>query len=87
LVINSCAILTTDANEVLRPVHGRMPVILHPDDYELWLGGESRQLGLVKEMLRPYPAGEMVGYPVGPGVNSPRNQGAGLLERAAVNSA
>jgi putative SOS response-associated peptidase YedK len=86
-VINSCAILTTEANEVLRPVHDRMPVILHPDDYELWLGAEARELGLVKEMLRPYPAGEMVGYPVGWGVNSPSNQGAGLLERAAVNSA
>ena len=86
-VINSCAILTTEANEVLRPVHDRMPVILHPDDYELWLGAEARELGLVKEMLRPYPAEEMVGYPVGRGVNSPRNQGAGLLERAAVNSA
>jgi putative SOS response-associated peptidase YedK len=86
-VINSCAILTTEANEVLRPVHDRMPVILHPDDYGLWLGAEARELGLVKEMLRPYPAEEMVGYPVGSGVNSPRNQGAGLLERAAVNSA
>lgn len=86
-VINSCTILTTEANGVLRPVHDRMPVILHPDDYELWLGAEARELGLVKEMLRPYPAEEMVGYPVGTGVNSPSNQGAGLLERAAVNSA
>jgi putative SOS response-associated peptidase YedK len=86
-VINSCAILTTQANEVLRPVHDRMPVILHPDDYELWLGGSARELGLVKEVLRPYPAEEMVGYPVGSGVNSPRSQGAGLLERAALNSA
>ena len=86
-VINSCAILTTQANEVLRPVHDRMPVILHPDDYELWLGGSARELGLVKEVLRPYPAEEMVGHAVGSGVNSPRNQGAGLLERAALNSA
>ncbi|MBV8857547.1 MAG: SOS response-associated peptidase [Acidobacteria bacterium] len=86
-VINSGAILTTEANEALRPVHDRMPVILHPDDYELWLGGSARELDLVKEVLRPYPAVEMVGYPVGSGVNSPRNQGAGLLERATVNSA
>lgn len=86
-VINSCAILTTEANEVLRPVHDRMPVILHPDDYELWLGGNAREIDLVQELLRPYPAEEMVGYPVGVFVNSPRNQGAGLVERAAVNSA
>jgi putative SOS response-associated peptidase YedK len=86
-VINSCAILTTEANEVLRPVHDRMPVILHPNDYGLWLGAEERELDLVKEMLRPYPAEEMTGYPVGVSVNSPRNQGAGLIERAAVNPA
>jgi putative SOS response-associated peptidase YedK len=86
-VINSCAILTTEANEVLRPVHDRMPVILHPDDYKLWLGGDARELDLVKEMLRPYPAEEMVGHPVGSGVNSPLNQGAGLIGRADVNSA
>ncbi|HEX7176988.1 MAG TPA: SOS response-associated peptidase [Pyrinomonadaceae bacterium] len=86
-VINSFTILTTEANEVLRPVHDRMPVILHPEDYELWLGAGARELDLVKEMLRPYTSGEMVGYPVGVAVNSPRNQGAGLIERAAVNSA
>jgi putative SOS response-associated peptidase YedK len=86
-VINSCAILTTEANEVLRPVHDRMPVILHPDDYEMWLGGNARELDLVREMLRPYPAEEMVGQPVSTSVNSPHSQGAGLIERAYVNSA
>jgi putative SOS response-associated peptidase YedK len=85
-VVNSCAILTTEANEVLRPVHDRMPVILHPEDYELWLGAEARELGLVKEMLRPYPGEEMVGYPVSSSVNSPRNHGVELIERVAVNS-
>ncbi len=86
-VINSCTILTTEANEVMRPVHDRMPVILHPDDYELWLGAEARELDYVKELLRPYPADEMSGHPVGVAINSPRNQGATLIERAAVNSA
>jgi putative SOS response-associated peptidase YedK len=86
-VVNSCAILTTEANEVLRPVHDRMPVILHPDDYELWLDGDARKLDLVREVLRPYPAEEMMGYPVGVLVNSPSSQGSGLIERAAVNSA
>lgn len=85
--INSCTILTTEANEVLRPVHDRMPVILHPEDYELWLDADARKFDLVKEVLRPYPAEEMVGYPVGSSVNSPRNQGSSLIERAAVNSA
>jgi putative SOS response-associated peptidase YedK len=86
-VINSCAILTTEANEVLRAVHDRMPVILHPDDYELWLGAEARELDLVKEVLRPYPSEELMSYPVTVSVNSPRNQGAQLVERVPVNSA
>jgi putative SOS response-associated peptidase YedK len=86
-VVTSCAILTTEANEVLRPVHDRMPVILHPEDYELWLIGETRELDLIKEMLRPYPAEEILGYTVGTSINSARNQGAGLIEQLAVNSA
>jgi putative SOS response-associated peptidase YedK len=71
----------------LRPVHDRMPVILHADDYELWLDADVRKVDLVKELLRPYPAEEMVGYPVSASINSPRNQGAALMERMAVNSA
>jgi putative SOS response-associated peptidase YedK len=86
-VINSCTILTTEANEVLRPVHERMPVILHRDDYELWLDADVRKLDLVREVLRPYPAEEMKSYPVSPSINSPRSQGAELIERAPINSA
>jgi putative SOS response-associated peptidase YedK len=86
-VINSCTILTTEANEVLRPVHDRMPVILHPDEYEMWLDPDVRKLDLIKEMLRPYPAEEMTSYPVSTAINSPQNQGVTLIERAAVNSA
>lgn len=85
--INSCTILTTEANEVLRPVHDRMPVILHPEDYELWLDSDVRKQELVKELLRPFPAEEMEGYAVSASINSPRNQGAELIEQMAVNSA
>jgi len=85
--INSCTILTTEANEVLRPVHDRMPVILHPGDYPLWLNGDERERVLLGELLRPYPAEEMIGYPVSMLVNSPSNKGSGLLEEVQLNSA
>jgi putative SOS response-associated peptidase YedK len=85
--INSCAILTTEANEVLRPVHDRMPVILHPDDYELWLEGGEREQSLLRELLRPYPPEEMAGCPVSTLVNSPSNKGAELIEQVRLNSA
>lgn len=85
-VINSCTILTTAANDVVRPVHDRMPVILHPGDYDQWLDADVRQHDLRGELLRPYPASEMAGYPVGAAVNNPRNEGGALIERAPVNS-
>lgn len=86
--IESCTILTTEANQTLSPVHDRMPVILAPDDYELWLDEDVRKRELLKDLLRPYPAKEMMSYPVGTAVNSPRNQGSELIERMApLNSA
>jgi putative SOS response-associated peptidase YedK len=83
-VINSCTILTTEANEVLRPVHDRMPVILHPDAYSLWLDHDTRKLEMVVDLLRPYPADEMTSYPVSTLINSPRSQGERLIERGGV---
>lgn len=86
-LIESCTILTTTANEVLRPVHDRMPVILHHSDYDLWLDEDMRKRDLLKELLQPYPASEMISHPVSTSINSPRSQGAGLIERMTVNSA
>jgi len=86
-VIESCAILTTEANEVLRPVHDRMPVILHPETYDEWLGEDIRNVSSLKELLMPYPSAEMIAYPVSKDVNSPRNQGEDLISRLPINSA
>lgn len=86
-VIESCTILTTEANEVLAPVHNRMPVILHQDDYDLWLDEDERKQELLKDLLQPYPASEMISYPVSTLVNSTRNKGADLIEQLPINSA
>jgi len=86
-VLDSCTILTTEANEVLRPVHDRMPVILHPEEYSLWLEAGERERAMLRELLRPYPADEMVSHPVSPLVNSTANRGAELIAEAPVNSA
>lgn len=86
-VISSCTILTTEANEVLSPVHDRMPVILHPGDYTLWLGAGERERTLLRDLLRPYPAEEMAGHPVNPLVNSTRGRGPELIAEAPLNSA
>ncbi len=64
--IETCTILTTEANAFLAPIHGRMPVILDPDAIDPWLGGETVPLG-------PYPSAKMAAHPVSTLVNSPKN--------------
>jgi putative SOS response-associated peptidase YedK len=86
-VIESCTILTTEANEVLKEVHDRMPVILHPETYDQWLDDDVRAVESLKELLGPYPASQMTAYPVSAQVNSPRSQGEDLIARVAINSA
>lgn len=77
--IRGCTILTTEANEVLQPIHTRMPVILAPEDYDTWLNPESGTDEL-RSLLRPYPAASMAAYPVSKLVNSPSNDVAECLE-------
>lgn len=61
-------------NELLEGIHDRMPVILSPEDYELWLEPDFHGPGKLQEMLKPYPAEEMEAYPVSTVANNPRNE-------------
>ena len=73
------AILTTEANELLAPLHDRMPVILDPEDYDLWLDPTTRLDQL--PALKPYPADRMEAFPVNPRVNNAANDDARCLEK------
>ena len=73
--IETCTILTTDANDVLKPLHDRMPVIVSPGDYDAWLDAGLRDPEPLKPLLRPYPSEAMDSYPVSTLVNSPANDG------------
>ncbi len=66
--IDSCAIITTTANELLATIHHRMPVILESESYGLWLSEDSRSADL-KDLLAPYPADAMTSHPVSYDVN------------------
>jgi len=66
--IKSCAIITTEANELLTPVHERMPVILPEESYELWLD-EKVSPAELKKLLEPFPSDEMKSHPVSSKVN------------------
>jgi putative SOS response-associated peptidase YedK len=73
-VIDSCAIITTEPNELMEGIHDRMPVILSPDDYELWLEPDFHGQGKLLAMLKPYPTEDMEAFPVGTAVNNSRNE-------------
>jgi putative SOS response-associated peptidase YedK len=72
--LETCTILTTDANELVRPVHERMPVILPRENFERWLDPSRQDVAELEALLRPLPAEAMTGYPVTPLVNNPRNE-------------
>ncbi len=78
--ITSCSIITTEANELVRPIHDRMPVILPPELYADWMNPANQDIGELKEYLLPYDPGLMKTYPVSQLVNSVRNQGPELIE-------
>ena len=80
LVIESCAILTTAGNELMKPIHDRMPVIIDPKDFELWLDTTQFRADSLRKLLQPYPSEKMTCYPVSPVVNSPENDLPGCLE-------
>ena len=77
--LETFTILTTDPNEVMEPIHNRMPVLLEPKDYDRWLEAGDPARPPV-DMLRPYPAERMRAWPVSDRVGNVRNNDAGLLE-------
>jgi putative SOS response-associated peptidase YedK len=71
--IRTCSILTTTPNAVTSPVHDRMPVILDPGSYNLWLDPGMQNVAAFSELLKPYDARLMRCYPVGSRVNHAGN--------------
>ena len=78
--VESCTLLTTSANNLMAPIHDRMPVILPVEQYPLWLDPKEEDATAIQPLLRPFPADAMAMHPVGPGVNNPRNDWADLVK-------
>ena len=78
--LETFTILTTDPNELMEPIHNRMPVILAQRDYGRWLdSGDPARPPM--DLLRPYPAEQMVAWPVSDRVGNVRNNDPQLLEQ------
>jgi putative SOS response-associated peptidase YedK len=76
-VLDTCTIVTTDANPLLRTVHDRMPVIIAPEQYGRWLDPAHAD---VADLVAPYPAEAMTYYPVSARVNNVRHDDPSLIE-------
>ena len=78
--VESCTILTTSANELVRPFHDRMPVILSPNDYNAWLDPQTTDATNLTYLFVPFPIEELTAYPVNSVVNNARHEGADCIE-------
>ena len=76
--IESCTIVTTEANARLRSIHHRMPVILAPETYDLWLDPATPG-AQAQALLRPAPSEWFTAYRVSPKINSPTNDDPALI--------
>lgn len=78
--LETCTIITTEANDVLKPIHDRMPVILKAKSYDEWLDTNVNDTERLQKILIPYPADEMDSHAVGKSVNIPDVDAAELIQ-------
>ncbi len=79
-IIHSYTIITTDANPALQELHDRMPAVLPPNTFDLWLNPENQNTDHLTTLLQPWPKDDITFYPVSKAVGNPRNQGPDLVE-------
>ena len=77
--LRTCVIITTAANQLMKPIHDRMPVILDPADWDSWLNPDT-DLETLQSLLVPAPASDLEAYPISTRVNNVRNDGPELLD-------
>lgn len=81
--LESCTLITTQANGVVGSVHDRMPVVLDPSSFARWLDSNEQRADALKELLVPLPNDRMTVHPVSKLVNNPRNESPRCIEREA----
>lgn len=81
--LRTFTIITTDANDFMRPIHDRMPVILHKADYDLWLEPGEVPAVKLQPLLRPYESSKMTAYEVSRAVNTPSIDEPDLIQPVA----
>ena len=82
--LETCTIITTEPNDLMAPIHNRMPVILAPASYDQWLDPTFQHIESLNALLRPYPSEELTAYTVSTLVNNPRHDVPQCLEPVSV---
>lgn len=85
-VLPSCTIITTEANNLVRDIHDRMPVILNESDFKTWLNPSECPSEDLEKLLAPYPAAEMEAFAVSKAVNNPRNDSRDCIDAGRAGS-
>ena len=78
--IESCAILTTEANRLMLDIHHRMPVILSPSEFDLWLDRSITEAETLQGLYTPFPSESLQAIPVSTAVNNPRHDSPDCLD-------
>jgi putative SOS response-associated peptidase YedK len=81
--VESCTILTTDANEPMMAIHKRMPVVIPPECFDIWLDPAEKDIGRLSKLLRPFHPDEMTAYPISTLVNNAKQDSAKCIEPLA----
>lgn len=79
-IVYSCTIITTKSNDLMSPIHDRMPVILTPESEAQWLNPKTNNIDGLRNLLVPYETSSMEAYQVSSDVNSPKNNSPELIE-------
>lgn len=78
--VRTCSIVTTPPNELMKPIHDRMPALLRPETWDLWLDPDFDDVDQLSDLLGPATSAEMAEYEVSTYVNSVRNNGPKCIE-------
>lgn len=78
-IIHTCTAITTEPNDLMKPIHDRMPVILKRDDEAAWLDPRNADIDFLGNMLMPFDEEQMEAYSVSSAVNSPKNNEESLI--------
>lgn len=81
--LETCTILTTEPNGLMETIHNRMPVIVHPEDFDLWLDPSLQDGRHIQHLLRPYEDEAMTAYAVSTAVNNPKHEQPACVEPIA----